>query len=53
MDIFDKYFFEAKDKAKICQDEGVFVMIDDSLNICKSVSSEKNSFYLFKRCTFI
>lgn len=47
MDIFDKYFFEAKDKAKICQDEGVFVMIDDSLNICKSVSSEKiHSIYL-------
>ena len=46
-DIFDKYFFEAKDKAKICQDEGVFVMIDDSLNICKSVSSEKiHSIYL-------
>lgn len=46
-DFFNKYFFEAKDKAKICQDEGVFVMIDDSLNICKSVSSEKiHSIYL-------
>ena len=35
---FDKYFFVAKDKAKICIEENIDIMIDDYYKTCRSLS---------------
>lgn len=41
MDIFDKYYYKIEDKAQICKQENIDVMIDD-LNInCQSTSENK------------
>ena len=43
---FDKYFFVAKDKAKICKEEDIDIMIDDYYKTCKSLSDNKiNTLY--------
>lgn len=33
---FDGYFFASGDKGKICQENGIEILIDDGLNNCKS-----------------
>ena len=38
---FDKYFWVAKDKAKICIEEKIDIMIDDYYKTCKSTSENK------------
>ena len=38
---FDKYFFVAKDKAKICKEEKINIMIDDYYKTCKSLDENK------------
>lgn len=39
--VFDKYFWVAKDKAKICMEEKIDIMIDDYYKTCKSTSENK------------
>lgn len=39
--VFDKYFWVAKDKSKICKEENIDVMIDDYYKTCKSTSENK------------
>lgn len=41
MDIFDKYYFDIKDKAEVCKKEEIDVMIDDSIVNCKKTSESK------------
>ena len=41
MDIFDNYFYAALDKAKVCKDENIDIMIDDSNENCKNTSENK------------
>lgn len=38
---FDKYFFVVKDKAKICKEENIDIMIDDYYKTCKSLVENK------------
>lgn len=38
---FDKYYFVAKDKAKICKEENIDIMIDDYYKTCKSLVEGK------------
>ncbi len=40
MDIFDKYFYAVKNKAEICRNEGIDVMIDDTTQNCIDISNE-------------
>lgn len=43
---FDKYYFVAKDKAKICKEENIDIMIDDYYKTCKSlVDNEIKTLY--------
>lgn len=47
MDIFDKYYFGAEDKAVACKKENIDIMIDDSNINCKNTSDNKiNTIYL-------
>ena len=39
LDLFDKYIYRAIDKAEVCKEENIDVMIDDSTDNCKKVSS--------------
>ncbi|MDE5540160.1 MAG: HAD hydrolase-like protein, partial [Bacilli bacterium] len=39
LDIFDKCLWGAKDKAQLCKNEGIDVMIDDNIGNCKMVSN--------------
>ena len=48
MDIFDNYYFRIKDKAEICKNENIDVMIDDSFENCKSISESKIKTIYFK-----
>ena len=41
MNIFDKYYFDIKDKAEVCKKEEIDVMIDDSIVNCKKTSESK------------
>jgi len=45
---FDKYFWIAKDKAKICKEQNIDIMIDDYYKTCKS-TSENNIKTLYFR----
>ena len=38
---FDKYFFNAKDKAKICKEENIDIMIDDYYKTCENLVENK------------
>lgn len=38
LDIFDKYYFTAKNKDEICIKEKIDIMVDDSYKICKAVA---------------
>ena len=38
LDIFDKYYFTAKNKDEVCVKEKIDVMVDDSYKICKAVA---------------
>lgn len=38
---FDKYFFVAKDKARICKEENIDIMIDDYYKTCESLVKNK------------
>lgn len=38
MDIFDKYYYAVKDKAEVCKNENIDIMIDDSDVNCKNTS---------------
>lgn len=40
MDIFDKYFYAVENKAEICRNEGIDVMIDDTTQNCIDISNE-------------
>lgn len=39
IDFFDKCFWGVKDKAQVCKNEGIDIMIDDNINNCKSLSN--------------
>ena len=41
MNIFDKYYFATEDKAEVCKNENIDVMIDDSYEKCESISKNK------------
>lgn len=41
MDIFDKYYFATENKAEVCINENIDVMIDDAYGNCKSISENK------------
>lgn len=41
MDIFDRYYFRTENKAEVCKNENIDVMIDDSYEKCKSISENK------------
>lgn len=38
---FDKYFFVAKDKVKICKEENIDIMIDDYYKTCEKLAENK------------
>ncbi len=38
LDIFKNYFWGAEDKAKVCKEENIDIMIDDSFRNCKSIA---------------
>ena len=40
-DLFHKYYFAIKDKAEVCKNENIDVMIDDSNHNCKNTSENK------------
>ena len=48
MDIFDKYFYAVKNKAEICRNEGIDVMIDDTTQNCIDISNEGIKTLYFK-----
>lgn len=48
MDIFNKYCFGSEDKASVCKQENIDVMIDDSNINCKNVSNSKIRTIYFK-----
>lgn len=48
MDIFDKYYFSAHNKAEICKNENIDLMIDDSKKNCIKVSAENIKVVYFK-----
>ena len=48
INMFDKYYFQAKDKAEICKKENVDLMIDDSNINCKNISEQKIKTIYFK-----
>lgn len=35
----DKYYWKAKDKLKICQEENIDIMIDDNPDTCEKLSN--------------
>ena len=39
-EIFDKYYWGTIDKAKVCLDEKIDLMIDDYIENCKKISNE-------------
>lgn len=41
MEIFDKYYFATENKAEVCKNENIDLMIDDSYKKCKSIADEK------------
>ena len=41
MDIFDKYYWATENKHEVCEKENIDIMIDDSYEKCKSISSSK------------
>lgn len=41
MDIFDKYYFKVNDKAEVCKNENIDLMIDDSNDNCRNTSENK------------
>lgn len=41
MDIFEKYYFGAEDKASVCKKENIDIVIDDSNINCKNISENK------------
>lgn len=41
MDIFDEYFWSTENKDEICVKENIDIMIDDSLEKCKSIADAK------------
>lgn len=41
MDIFDKYYYAVKDKAEVCKNENIDIMIDDSDVNCKNTSENQ------------
>lgn len=41
MNIFDKYYFASEDKASVCKQENIDIMIDDSNTNCKNTSDNK------------
>ena len=38
MNIFDKYYFATENKAEVCKNEKIDIMIDDSYQKCKSIA---------------
>lgn len=40
-DLFDKHFYSVGDKAKVCKEENIDIMIDDSNHVCKNTSENK------------
>lgn len=48
MDIFSKYFWATKEKEKVCLEEKVDLMIDDSDINCKAISEKKIKTLYFK-----
>ena len=41
MEIFDKYYWATENKADVCLNENIDIMIDDSYEKCKSISNAK------------
>lgn len=40
LEIFDKYYWGIEDKAKVCKDEKIDLMIDDYYKNCKEIANE-------------
>ncbi len=38
LDLFDKYIYRAENKAEVCKEENIDIMIDDSTDNCKKIS---------------
>lgn len=45
--IYDKLFFNSRDKAKVCIENDIDIMIDDSIKHCNNVSSTGITTFLF------
>ena len=41
INIFDKYYYAVKDKAEVCKNENIDIMIDDSNHNCQNTSQHK------------
>ena len=39
LDLFDKYIYRAENKAEVCKEEKIDIMIDDSTDNCKKISA--------------
>lgn len=48
LDIFDKYYYQRKDKEKVCKEEKIDIMIDDYAENCKVMQNEKIKTIYFK-----
>lgn len=48
IDVFDKYYYAAQDKAEVCKKENIDIMIDDSFDNCKKISENKIKTIYFK-----